>query len=101
MSDKGHLLPFTAWYVVLRGTQLCLAIVIMGLAGYGINYYPFSGGFDGVNLNMYTVSPRYHAQLPASTKSLAGHRNYHYGSLHPRRNLRLTYCLQLLGHTGS
>jgi len=55
MSDRGHLLPFPIWMIVLRAAQLVLAIIILGFAAYGVNYYPFSGGFEGVDLTMYTT----------------------------------------------
>jgi len=55
MADRSHVLPFPTWTIVLRGLQLALGITIMGLAAYGINYFPISGGYDGIDLTMYTA----------------------------------------------
>jgi len=41
-----HVLPLPPWTIALRGIQLFVALVILGLAAYGLHLYPF----DGVDL---------------------------------------------------
>lgn len=48
-----HVLPQPTWVLVLRAVQLVTAIIVLGLAAYGITYL----SFDGDDMNLFTVSP--------------------------------------------
>jgi len=101
MPDRSHLLPAPLWMLVLRGVQLVLGIIILGLAAYGINYFPFGGGFDGINLTMYAVSLEAMPDIIHPLSFAIDHRDSHYCSLYPHRNACLPVDIQLLGHPRS
>jgi hypothetical protein len=57
MSSREHILAVPKAVLGLRIVQLIVAVVILGLAGYGITYY----AFDGDSLMLFTVrSPSRH-----------------------------------------
>jgi hypothetical protein len=54
MISRNHVLPLPQWLLVIRGLQLATAIVVLGLAAYGVTYL----SFDGIDLTLFTVSFR-------------------------------------------
>jgi hypothetical protein len=52
MSSREHILAVPKAVLGLRIVQLIVAVVILGLAGYGITYY----AFDGDSLMLFSKS---------------------------------------------
>jgi ABC-type glycerol-3-phosphate transport system permease component len=51
MADKDHILVLPSFVFAFRILQLIVAVVILGLAAYGITYF----SFDGNDLSLFTV----------------------------------------------
>lgn len=50
---RDHILTLPKGFIALRILQLITAIVVLGLAAYGIQYL----SFDGDDLSLFTVRP--------------------------------------------
>jgi len=48
---REHILPIPRAFLALRALQLAVAIVVLGMCGYGINFY----AYDGFCLSLFTA----------------------------------------------
>lgn len=42
MSRSSHVIILPKWVLVLRGFQLLLAVIVLGISGYGIYWIAFN-----------------------------------------------------------
>jgi hypothetical protein len=51
-ANRDHIVPLPQWFLALRILQLVTAVVVLGLAGYGVTFI----SFDGIDLTLFSVS---------------------------------------------